>query len=76
MAIESVKQKVRVIRPLSGVFLEYQPEIGKIYEADYRRAKRRTEGQTNAPVCVIKILDKHICLRSGEYEIVEDELWR
>ncbi len=71
MAIDTIKCKVKVLCPLPGVYLEYQPKVGQVYEADYRKAKRISSGQTNSPVCVIDIRDKRICLRSGEYEIVE-----
>lgn len=72
MAIDTIKCKVKVLCPLPGVYPEYQPEVGKIYDADYRKVNHRTSGQVNGPVCVINILDKRICLRKGEYEIVED----
>lgn len=70
MKIESIKCKVKVLCPLPGVYSKYQPEVGKIYDADYRKIARTT-GQTTSPVCVIKILDKSICLKTGEYEILE-----
>lgn len=73
MAIDTIKCKVKVLRLLPGVYPMYQPEVGKIYDADYRKAQRRSSGQANSPVCVIDILDKRICLRTGEYEIVEGE---
>ena len=72
MAIETIKCKVKILCHLSGVYTRYQPEIGKIYDADYREANHRTSGQVTAPVCVITILNKRICLRRGEYEIVEE----
>lgn len=72
MKIESIKCKVKVLCPLPGVFSKYQPEVGKIYDADYRPVNHSTHGQTNSTVCVIKIRDKSICLKTGEYEILED----
>lgn len=72
MKIKTIKCKVKVLRSLSGVYPMYQPEVGKIYDADYRPVNHSTKGQTNSPVCVIKIRDKSICLRTGEYEILEE----
>ena len=71
MAVESIKCRVRVLCPLHGVYAKYQPEVGKVYVADYRKA-RHTTSNNNAPVCVIWIRDKAICLRPGEYEILKD----
>lgn len=68
----TVKCKVKVLRPLPGVFTEYQPIVGAVYEADYRKVKFYNSRQNNSPVCVIKIRDKSICLKTGEYEILED----
>lgn len=73
MAIDTIKCKVKVLCPIPGVYPMYQPEVGEIYDADYRKATRNSTGHTNSPVCVIKIRDKNICLRSGEYEILEAE---
>ena len=57
--------KVRAIRYLNGVYLEYQPEIGKVYDGKYRRSSKNC-----ASFCVIPVLDKQIVLRQGEFEIV------
>jgi hypothetical protein len=72
VSIETIKCKVKVLCPLPGVFAKYQPTVGEIYEADYRKAKFYGCGQKNSPVCVIKVRDKSICLKTGEYEILED----
>lgn len=65
--------KVKILTPLSGVFAEYQPEVGEIYEASYSPLKLRYNGKKHlAPVCIIKMKDKKICLRQNEYEIVGD----
>lgn len=68
---EAVKCKVRILCPLLGVYPKYQPEVGGIYEADFKKTKIGRTGQMIAPVCAIKILDKYICLRKGEYEILD-----
>ena len=61
--------KVRILQHLPGVFSKYQPEIGKIYDAEYGKAHKYKFSET----CVIDVLDKRIALRKGEYEIVEGE---
>lgn len=73
MAIKTEKRKVRVLCPLPEVYKDYQPEVGAVYEADYKMAKCYKCGQTYSPVCVIQVKDKSICLRNGEYEFAEVE---
>ncbi len=67
-----VKRKVRILCPLPGVYPKYQPKVGEVYEADYKESSFKSAGRFYAPVCVIDILDKRICLKKGEYEILED----
>lgn len=63
--------KVKILTPLAGVFAEYQPEVGEIYDASYAPPKWLVTGkQHTSPVCIIQIKDKKICLRQNEYEIV------
>ena len=57
---------VRILRPLNGVFANYQPVVGGVYEAQHKKVKKVSH------ICIIKIKDKMICLRDGEYEFVED----
>ncbi len=71
MAKKPVKRKVRILRLLPGVYPKYQPTVGEIYEADYVEARHYKCGHRYSPVCVIKVLDKSICLKVGEYEILE-----
>ena len=66
------KCKVKVICPLVGVFKKYQPEVGKIYDAEYRPAYKEYGSGLHAAVCLINVLDKKIALRKGEYEIMGD----
>lgn len=63
--------KVRIEKGLEGVWPEYQPDIGKIYDADYTPAKRNEKRSMNREFCVVDIKDKRIVLRRGEFEIVE-----
>lgn len=69
---ETVRCRVRVLHYLPGVYTEYQPLVGGVYEADYRQPLRTSPGGTYSPICVIKVRDKSICLRRGEYEILEE----
>ena len=71
MAKRTTKVKVRILCHLSEVYPKYQPTVGEIYEAEYKKATQRKSGRYYAPVCFIEVLDKKICLRKGEYEIVE-----
>lgn len=61
--------KVRILKYANGVFPEYQPEIGKVYDAKYWK-KTSDNMKKERPVCIIDVKDKHIALRKDEYEIV------
>ena len=68
-----MKVKVRILSDLPGVFANCQPEVGKVYEANYAPPKVRKEfGHHYAPVCVINVNGKQICLKKDEYEILEE----
>lgn len=71
MAKKPIKCKVRILCPLSEVYPKYQPKVGEVYEAYYKKTQFRSGGKAYNPVCVIEVLDKKICLRKGEYEILE-----
>ena len=71
MAGRTVKSKVRILCHLPEVYTKYQPKVGEIYDAYYRKETQRKNGKVYAPVCYIEVLDKKICLKKGEYEIVE-----
>ena len=58
--------KIRVTRPVGGLFPECQPEIGKEYDAT------RSEPPKGKPFVVIEVGEKKIVLRDGEYEITEE----
>lgn len=63
--------KVKILRPLSGVYAEYQPEVGRVYDAVYSPPRWTSCGKEHkSPVCVIDVRDKKICLKAREYEIV------
>lgn len=69
---KSEKVKVRILCPLPGVYTKYQPKVGEVYEADYKKPSYKPAGHLYSPVCVIDVLDKRICLKKDEYEILED----
>lgn len=62
--------RVKILKPLDGVFAKYQPEVGQIYDANYKPACRKKGTGTYAAVCVIDVLDKKIALKRDEYEIL------
>lgn len=71
MARGVIKCKVRILCGLPGVYPKYLPKVGEIYDAFYKKETQRKCGKKYAPVCYIEILDKKICLKKGEYEIME-----
>lgn len=63
--------KIRVDRPVGGLFPECQPEIGKVYDA---RPGAPLGGATRKGFVVIDLKQKkNIILREGEFEIVEED---
>lgn len=64
--------RVRVTRPLYGVYPEYQPVVGKIYAAMYAGGHYAASGNYFARTCIIEVAGKKICLRPGEYVILEE----
>lgn len=62
--------KVRILKYANGVFSDYQPEIGKVYDAKYVH-QTSDNMRKCSPICIIDVKDKHIALRKDEYEIVE-----
>lgn len=66
--------RVRVTRPPDEVFPECQPEVGGIYDAQYCESVQSKQGRqlSRTPICIITVKDKKICLRKGEYEILEE----
>jgi hypothetical protein len=66
-----MKIKVKILSHLPGVFTNCQPEVGKVYEASYKHSKYHGNGNRQyAPICVIDVNGKRICLKPNEYEIV------
>ena len=63
---EKRKCKVKILRELDGVYPEYQPEIGKVYEEEYHESRGKYAG-----IAVISIKQKKIIVREGEFEMVK-----
>ena len=63
--------KVKIVKPLAGVYVQLQPEIGKVYDAHYSEARSGKARYKSAEFCVIDINGKPIIARRGEFEIVE-----
>lgn len=64
-------RSIRVVAPLAYVFPELQPEIGKVYKAEYY-PPYGTGTSRNCEFCIIEINGKRIAIRKGEYELVGD----
>ena len=58
--------KIRVIKEILDIVPECRPEVGKVYDARYEPGKLKA-----GEVAIVVISDKYICLRKGEFEIVE-----
>lgn len=65
--------KIRIVKPLEGVYARFQPVVGKIYDAVFVPPKKRTtgKGHDHLEFCVLDIADKKIIVRPGEYEKIE-----
>ena len=63
-----MKCKIRIIKEITGLYPQYQPKVGKIYDAEYIEP---TYKKRNChAICVIDIAGKRIVIRNGEYEFV------
>lgn len=66
--------KIRIVKPLDGVYPKYQPKVGRVYNAKFVEARPRPgnySGKDNSEFCIIDIADKKIVVRPGEYEMIE-----
>lgn len=69
-----MKCKIRVNQEISGLFQEYQPKKGKVYEADYV-PPYQYRGKSFKGICFINISGKRIVLREDEFEVVGGRRW-
>lgn len=60
--------RIRIVKELDGVYPQYQPKVGIVYNAEYVESKNK---RRKVPaVCVVNICGKEIIVRKNEYEIV------
>ena len=60
--------KIRITKDIAGLYPQYQPKVGKVYDAEYIESTRTY--QKCPPICVVVIAGKRIIIRKGEYEFV------
>lgn len=63
--------KIRIIKEVEGVYPEYRPKIGQIYDAEYKDGIHSYK--KCPPVCIVNIAGKRIIIRKDEFEIVRYE---
>lgn len=66
-----MKCKIRIIKQISGLYPQYVPKVGKIYNAEYIDSSKAYK--SFPPVCIIKMAGKRIIIRKNEFEIVRFE---
>lgn len=64
------KCKIRITKEIEGIYQEYCPKFGKIYNAEY--IESNITYQKGHAICVVNIAGKRIIVRENEFEIVED----
>ena len=63
-----MKCKIRIIKDIEGLFPECRPNVGKIYDAEYRESTWKQ--RSIPPICVINIAGKRITIREDEFEVL------
>ena len=63
--------KIRIIKEVEGVYPEYRPKVGKVYDAEYIDSSK--DYKKFPPVCILNISGKRIIIRKNEFEIVRYE---
>ena len=63
-----MKCKIKIIKEITGLFPQYQPKVGKVYDAEYIDSSKKYKKYP--PVCIICISGKRIIIRKDEFEIV------
>ena len=66
-----IKCKIRIIKEIEGVYPEYRPKVGKVYDAEYIDSSKAYK--KFPPVCILNISGKRIIIRKNEFEIVRCE---
>ncbi len=67
----AVHCRVRILKPLNGVFSHYQPVVGGVYDALYNEKSDHKAKLHHTYICVIDVKDKKICLKRDEYEVLK-----
>lgn len=60
---------IRIVKELEGVYQAYQPNVGMVYPAEIRQYK--CGKRIGEPFAMIRVKDKKIIVRKGEFEFVE-----
>lgn len=60
--------RIKIIKEAVGVYPQYQPKVGRVYDAEYIDASKNY--RKYPPVCILNIAGKRIIMRKGEFEIV------
>lgn len=60
--------KIRIIKEATGLYPQYKPKVGKVYDAEY--IEPYYNYQKGGPICVIRMAGKRIIIRKDEFEIV------
>ena len=63
-----MKCKIRITKEIEGLYPEYRPKVGKVYDAEYIDSSKNYK--KFPPVCIVNIADKRIIIRKKEFEIV------
>ena len=66
-----MKCKIRITKDITELFPECRPQVGKVYDAEYKESTYKH--RKSPPVCIINIAGKRIVIRNDEFEIVRCE---
>lgn len=64
-----MKCKIRITKEIIGLYQQYQPKVGKVYDAEYKEPYQSF--QKFPPLCIINIAGKRIIIRQDEFELVK-----
>ena len=63
-----MKCKIRIIKEPHGLYPQYRPKVGKVYDAEYIDSSKAYK--KFPPVCILNIAGKRIIVRQDEFEVV------
>ena len=64
---ETRKCRIKIIKEIAGLYQQYVPKVGKIYNAEYVDSSKAYKSAP--PVCIINMAGKRIVIRKDEFEI-------